>query len=904
MKGHSMIGTGRPTTTLTAIVLGAIALLALIPAADAGLSAPHGLHATSTSPQPGLPFLAWSPVRGAEKYQVQVAADPSFKAPVLNSGFGDFTTSNTRATLKKALPSHKYWWRVRASSNKGAVSNWATSSFTLAWTTAVKRNSSGGPFVMRWRPIPGALNYVVELSSDERFATLIGGRPITTAATSAALPSTLPKNTYYWRVTPLDAEGNRGATSRRWQLYWPGPASTGNLRAQNALTKADLATFASASPQSLFLPRLSWKPSAGSVRYEVEINPDSDWAAGSRVCCTGTTVATTMTLTESLRSNRYYWRVRGLDASGNAGPWVPAGAGKDANAFTKTFDNVCSSELPENCIPQSQPSVTGLRVEDAEGNAVSAGSPTKSPIVRWDPVPGASSYEYDVVPLRNGGCDWTAGGTSRLTGTTATTAWTPLGTTIVPRPYPDARSILATDQGRALVEGRSYCVRVRAQADREQNGTPVYGDFTYLPSPAFPAFRFDGYPQGGGSSVSYRTPADGKSLGEMPVFTWHPVQDARSYWVIVAKDPSFTNIIDYAFTRIPAYAPRGGLTPKTYPDETTKYYWVVLPSSSESGACSGSQCIPQQQPHGSFLKAIPPAALRVTKGIAPTFDWNGVPGARRYDLEVSTDPHFGASVVDKVTTVATSYTATKAYPPGKKLYWRVRAVDESLVGLTWAVKKDKRGEPEAFTVGLPAPVGLQNDDRGNGGIPTWRWTPVPGAVSYDVHVELPDGTKRDLSSRVAAFTPTLMTGTGMFHWRVRANFASGFQSIPGPYSKELGFRRGITQPAKPRTIGSGRALVLAWQPVLSAKSYSVQISSRRDFTMPAETLTTESPNHAPLLAGAFAQGGRFYWRVAAIDMYGNVGKFTEPKSFALPVPPKPKPVLRPTPGATAVGVRR
>ena len=39
---------------------------------------------------------------------------PAFKAPVFSAGFGDFTTANTRATLRKTLPSHRYWWRVDA----------------------------------------------------------------------------------------------------------------------------------------------------------------------------------------------------------------------------------------------------------------------------------------------------------------------------------------------------------------------------------------------------------------------------------------------------------------------------------------------------------------------------------------------------------------------------------------------------------------------------------------------------------------------------------------------------------------------------------------------------------------------------------------------------------------------
>src|SRR5204863_9710180 len=108
---------GRRTAKI--LPLAALALLMLIPAAAAGLASPRGLQARWVAQAPALPYLAWSSVRGADHYQVQVAADPSFKAPVLTSGFGDFTTSNTRATLRKTLPSHRYWWRVRAASKVG-----------------------------------------------------------------------------------------------------------------------------------------------------------------------------------------------------------------------------------------------------------------------------------------------------------------------------------------------------------------------------------------------------------------------------------------------------------------------------------------------------------------------------------------------------------------------------------------------------------------------------------------------------------------------------------------------------------------------------------------------------------------------------------------------------------------
>ena len=56
----------------------------------------------------------------------------------------------------------------------------------------------------------------------------------------------------------------------------------------------------------------------------------------------------------------------------------------------------------------------------------------------------------------------------------------------------------------------------------------------------------------------------------MPVFTWEPVAGASGYsswWPATGLPPWSTG----AFT-MPAYAPRG-----VYADETTHYYWAVVP---------------------------------------------------------------------------------------------------------------------------------------------------------------------------------------------------------------------------------------------------------------------------------------------------------------------------------------
>jgi hypothetical protein len=495
------------------VAAAALVVSSTVGAATAALGTPSGLHAypvggaSSTVPYP--PYLAWSPVAAADHYEVQVAADSSFKAPVRAAA--DITTANTRLTLTKTLPSHAYWWRVRAVSKAGAVSGWRVSSFSFAWRARVV-SASTTTTPMRWQPVKGAAKYSVELSTDPDFAagSLVGRRPTITTVTSINPPKSLASNTYYWRVTPLDAEGNPPlsisttppSTSGPWSFISNGVGGSGLNKVEDCIQGANLTDFPAGTPDTIFCPVLSWQPVPGASRYEVEINPDEQWAAGSRVCCDGTTTALQFTPTVSLRSNKYFWRVRGIDIDGNAGPWFGpdpnTGLGTPADSFTKTFDNVCRPDLPENCLV-SPPSIASLRIGDSDGNAVAPAATTSSPVVRWNPVPGASSYEFEVVPYNDTarGCEWnTRDGTQHWHGTTAATAWTPLATPGTRMPYPDRIGL--TTEAQRLEKGQAYCVRVRAQADRDKHGLAVYGDFSYA---AEPAFRFGGYPAGTCSSA-------------------------------------------------------------------------------------------------------------------------------------------------------------------------------------------------------------------------------------------------------------------------------------------------------------------------------------------------------------------------------------------------------------------
>jgi hypothetical protein len=366
---------------------------------------------------------------------------------------------------------------------------------------------------------------------------------------------------------------------------------------------------------------------------------------------------------------------------------------------------------------------------------------------------------------------------------------------------------------------------------------------------------------------------------------WNPIAGKQSYWVIVAKDQSFTNIVDYAFTRIPAYAVRAGGSPKTYPDETTSYYWVVLPAIGTNG--SGAPGVPSQGAYADFEKqADSPVLLGPDNDTVfsgpPTFSWEAAQGAKRYRLQVATESTFASgTVLETITTAATEYTAQSTYQAAKTLYWRVQAEDENDNDLTWSETRNFEVDLEQPTLDPATPT------LGDASLPVLRWFPVPGAVSYTLRIHEPNDTTPNTypgyPSTAASFEK--ITGTGLFTWEVRADFpkASG-GTTPGPWSDDADYTHTIKEPTNPISSAGANRLVLSWDAKTGTKQYKVQVSKREDFSPSFETKVTDNPDWAPTLTNSnYTAGGTFYWRVAAIDGDSNVGAYaTNPETFTLP----------------------
>ncbi len=831
----------------------------------AAIAPPHLLRPTVSAVW-RLPTFAWTPVRKAAHYEFELAADSQFNAPVLG-GDGSFTTRNTRATIRKAPPDGRYWWRVRAVTKKGRVSRWATGSVRKNWNIApvIVSPADGGtfnfptdPLVLSWKPVPGAARYKVSIAADPTFTNQVAGSPLETAGTSVNPPSSLPLDKlYYWRVTPLDAERNPGAVSRARRFGWKWPSGT----------STSVRDLADAYPE-LYDPQLSWQAVPGAARYELDINLSVDFAPGSRICCGNPTVATQYTPTRLLPNNTYFWRVRAVDAHGYKGVWAVG------SPFVQTFDNV-GFGFPV-LLP---PSIQNIHMADNENDPgvdqdpITPGYQTKVPIIEWNPVWGASAYDIYFVNADATACNWNS---PAFHTTSPIPVWTPIANGTNP-PYPPGAA--GVERGDPFLAGHYYCVRMRALTDTDQTNHRVYGDFTYFDHP----FEVTGYEPAGSetpsmSGADYFRPLSPPAQKFTPLFTWRAIPGATSYWVIVSRDPSFTTLVDYAFTRVPAYAPRY----RTYVDETTHYYYAVLPSCSPTGAsCVATD--PRLTAFASFDKRsdspslLSPAPQPVIGAKQPTFQWTPVRGARSYTLQISSDATFG-SLLDNIQTDSTAYTSNTTYPPDSTIYWRVRANDEFGLGLTWSCSLSPC-QPGwgTFVHTLPAPTLFSSNSRIGENIPVWLWTVLPGAVAYDLHATLPDGTTRAIGGLPSpAFVAALIAGNGYFTWKVRGEFPTSGGVTPGPYSQPQVFTKILTPPVNLRAIRGRKSLVFAWAVKSTARKYRFQIARNPDFSKIVDAVTTESNVYAPLLQqGDYWKGGRFYWRVAGIDDYGNIGKYSK-----------------------------
>lgn len=238
-------------------------------------------------------------------------------------------------------------------------------------------------------------------------------------------------------------------------------------------------------------------------------------------------------------------------------------------------------------------------------------------------------------------------------------------------------------------------------------------------------------------------------------------------------------------------------------------------------------------------------------------DWDHVPGAAKYELQVSKTSDFSGALVDsRMTATSNPVFGTKYSPPitydnNNTYYWQVRAVDSAGNSSEWAKAATpfKRHYPYAPTLAYPQMGAVDVPD------PLYfDWTPVKHASRYEFQISTDDAFTPAVTSSCIVAGTTYTPGVFRYkdtqpvakligqnedcepaegvtnYWRVRAldrpfkDFSDPIDGVKGnDWSPHGSFKAGGMALTNITTSRAGLPTI-SWDPVVAADKYEIMLS--------------------------------------------------------------------------------
>ena len=694
-----------------------------------------------------------------------------------------------------------------------------------------KEPLTSGNVSFNWDDIAGANLYYIQLSLYENFKTLLLNT-ITSESSYEYSKALTNGTTYYWRISP-----RYGTTWGTWlddqSFIFPKPPTVPVLLlpASNALV-TDVT------------PKLDWKTvtlPAGTTfaRYELEVATDSAFV--NKVSLGDpelTNIALSEhTLAESLSPNtKYYWRVR---AVGKVGELEQYSAWSAVRYFRVVMEPPVL-KLPENAL---------VPMLD-----------NKRPVFEWWPVADASSYYIQI---------------SKVPTFSSVVKYATVTTT---------NYALTID----LTANTTYYWRVKANGP---NGPSAYSDkwqFKTGNPPSVPALV---------------SPAANALVTSTPSLDWGTVTVPTGtmfdrYELQYTMDLPNIDLVEPI--RIPSLGGGNPLIDSVYTGlsgiiANTKYYWRVR-------AVGKVGDVEQYSAYSAvryFRVVVEPPTLSLPENVIdpvldnkrPVFEWESVPGATSYYIQISKYPNF-SSLVKYATVTGTSYALTADLTANTIYYWRVRET-----GTNW---EDAWSEVGEFKTGNPLSVPALVSPATNALVTKyplkldWRdvTVPVGGVKLHRYHLQLATDSKfttivldigdlsdeddiklSDYTISAGALSPNMK-----YYWRVRAY---DLLEQHGAWSAVRYFRTvmetpALYSPASGSTVYNIRPY-LDWGIVNGATSYYIQISKYSNFSKVLKSATVTGSSYY-ISTINLPKGVKLYWRVRANgvngpSLYSGTGNF-------------------------------
>jgi hypothetical protein len=427
------------------------------------------------------------------------------------------------------------------------------------------------------------------------------------------------------------------------------------------------------------------------------------------------------------------------------------------------------------------------------------------------------------------------------------------------------------------------------------------------------------------------SPASGANLVQPenpPLLQWQGSPGAASYTVEVDADSDFVGSKSYSTKTTSLVVPD--------PLGEGDWFWRVTAVKS-----AGLVSLPSVPLSFNILPLAKPALVSPadsvdTKVSDVVLDWEPVPGARTYDVQISDGPTFDPGS----TTTATGVQGTRFSPrttlASDQYWWRVRAIDLNGQATTWAqtnfgFNRVFEHQPVAVypmgSYSSPAPLTTSR--------PYYQWTPVPQASDYELIVASDlNFTDNAQSCRTSGTTYTPrdasdcgFKASGPTYWMVRPlDKPYDTKGLPGQFAsipQAITWTKPTTAPEtfnpsaevqgmKVSVTGGGAGCasslcdnvpttpVFSWDPMPGATKYFVYIGQDNKFTtsvladtsVPIETDNTmlslewkasgnSSTNDKLSTLPDSSAGQAYHWYVQACPATGGCGPLPISSPFNL-----------------------
>lgn len=902
------------------------------PPGNFGKSAP----ANDVADQPTSLTLSWQPAAGAASY------DYCYDTTNDNSCASWSNTTSTSRSLTGLAAGTTYYWQVRAKNSGGTIEADLGDYWSFTTLPSAANDDFNVPIVIASTPFVHRENVAnATTATDDPTLPCVSAKKYQTVWYRFTAPSNgiLTVDTFgsqYDTVLGIWT-GNRGFLSNKacnddtsgtqslatvsvtggvtYHIEVANYSSTSaapNLvlnvafgAAPSALSKTNPANGSVDHPTSLIL---SWEVSDDAASYEYCYDTSNDNACSS---WTSTGTAPSVNISNLVKNTTYYWQVRANNSFGttyanNGAWWSFKTEPPPPDAFTKSAPANGATDRPTSItlawVPSSSATAYQYCYDTTDDNACAVWVDTTVTSVNISGLDRNTTYYWQVRASNSKGAVeadegiWWAFTTlppapeafSKSSPANASQN-NPTGLTLSWNPSDGAASYdycydttndnacanwVTTPNTSASISGLANAATYYWQVRATNAGGTTYADnnawwlFTIIPPPP--------------GAFNKLSPVNGAfNQPTTLILDWSTSSYATSY--------------EYCYDTTDDSACSGDWISTTASNATinnlqnnTTYYWHVRARNSVGAIDSNPNIWWSFRTQLAQPNLLAPANGENLLSRRPTFEWENVPGAASYNIQVSTSNSFSTTVINAISSVP-SYTHSADLNTNTLYYWRVNASGPN-GSSPWSEIRSFRtpNPPPAPTLSAPASNALITASTVK---LDWNNVSMPAGTTFQKYVvQVATNTAFtanlfEADAVVSEYNYGPLTPNTVYYWRVRAYNTFGQY---GAWSAVRAFRAAILPPALDTPLDGDflptRRPTFTWQPVDGATGYTIEASTSAAFGTKAINATINTATITYTHTADLAANTLYYWRVKANGPNGP-SAYSEVRTFRTGNPP-------------------